>query len=184
MKKMLFGILALSICCTACKKDKEETAPPPDLEQPQVVATWKISSDPVVQINDIPGFGAMKTKMVDTLKYLFHKDDVYLFKENNTVEVTRNGNKAPFPTQYTLDKHYIVFDGSIKVSGTLGGDTFKLVAGKEEIRFTIGKMILSNKNSYYSYFPGLSKPEDLTQAIIDDAMLFIDGKLEITLQKQ
>ncbi|MDR2425404.1 MAG: hypothetical protein LBD59_11905 [Prevotellaceae bacterium] len=183
MKKLLFGILALSICATACKKDKDET--PSDLDKAQVVATWKISSDPAVNIN-IVGGGEMKNKIVDTLEYLFKKDDVYLFKDDNKVEVTRNGNKAPFPNQYSLDKQYLVFDGFIKVAGAVNGNTFKLVAGNDEIRFTVKTMILAKKDAYYTYFStlGVTTPDDLTEAFLDEAMIAVTGSLEITLTKQ
>jgi hypothetical protein len=133
MRKILLNVvsvLILSICVSSCKKDKDESIPATktDVAEKQ----WVISETPIISIT-ITGEDDKQTKAIEKLKYLFQKDDKYLFK-SDSVEITRGSARAPYPKTYKIDGNHLVFDGYIKFATDISGNKLTLKAGAEEIR--------------------------------------------------
>jgi len=129
LKKILFGLLALSICCVSCTKDKEEDEAP-NINKEDVVATWKITEEPTIDIA-ITGMPDAKDLIEESIGGLFNKDDEYEFKSNNTCVVTRNISEKTMDYKIEGNK---IFNGYIKFVGRFSSNNNKLTlkAGQKE----------------------------------------------------
>ncbi|MDR3246647.1 MAG: hypothetical protein LBT50_09480 [Prevotellaceae bacterium] len=175
MRKVLIGILALSLCIVSCKKDENEEAPAPDIKKEDALATWKISAAPTIDIT-INGSPEAKAQLTEKLNYLFRNNDLYQFRTDDTCVITR-GSVIKFP--YRVSGNKIILDGYIEFISRFGADnaTLTLSAGLDEC-----KKIMQTQM-------GLAKKEDgsaeYSKEDIDAALrYFAAAKVFISFTKQ
>ncbi len=134
MKKLLFGLLSLTLLATACKKDKNDVP----VTKENIAGTYKLMSIKAT-LNGSPELDADDREVCE-------KDDLYTLNVDNSFSYTDAGSvcdpAGDFTATYALNGSEISsedyadlngtitkFDGStleITVSGTEGDMTYKI----------------------------------------------------------
>ena len=168
MKKFLLGILALSMLCTGCKKDKDEAS----LDKSQIVGKWKITKvTPAITITGLPpgtGPDVNEINDFDAVK----KDQIYDFKADGSLSIDMGGGDIDNSLSYTIEGRYVVLvysaNETVKLAASLNGSTLTLVLEAEELKRQIKK--------------GL-ETEGLDATLLNLILNAIGGKVEILATK-
>ncbi|MDR2425405.1 MAG: hypothetical protein LBD59_11910 [Prevotellaceae bacterium] len=169
MKKLLLGILAMSMFCTACKKDKEDES---GIDKSQIVGNWKVTNvTSAITLNGI----AIPTTLfdVDELVSTFvEKDQVFEFKDNGDLKVDIGGGDYNQFTYKTEGKYIVVSDpahpsGSFKYAASVNGSVLTLTLEQADIQALVA--------GYIQYLENLPVTIETGK---------VGGKIDITLTKQ
>ena len=169
MKKFLLGILALSILCTACKKDKEEAS----LDKSQLIGRWKVTNvTSAITVMGNPEQAAGLNSMFG--EEFYKKDDVFNFQANDTLKIEIGYGDYETYNYRVQGVHVIVVDPEeskdlFKLAGNISGSTLTFTMGKEELKF----VFQTNAEGF-----------GLDSTALNLLLSVLDGKVELTLSKQ
>ncbi|MDR1887403.1 MAG: hypothetical protein LBQ70_05750 [Prevotellaceae bacterium] len=173
MRKLVFNVfsvLAISTCLLSCSKDDKNQVSP--ATKADIVGNWSISAEPVIGIT-ITGAAEQQQKMNDSLKFLFHRGDKYLFNEDLSCTIKRGNSTAPAPKTYAIAGNYLTFDGFIKFSTNLSDDkkTLTLTAGDAEIKEMVRVELLKPKYGY-------------DESLINSILNFVKGEVKLSFSAE
>jgi hypothetical protein len=145
MKRLLFNVvsvLILSICVLSCSKKDDDVIP---ITKEEIIAEWTIESSSVAVKVVGEDNKQYQDKVIDTLNYLFKKDDKYNFDNNSVCTIIRENSRI---LSYKVEGGYLIFEGYIKFQTNLSSaNKFILTAGNTEIR-EIVKKEMEKKGEY------------------------------------